>query len=164
MDQSPKIQNSGPVSVPERDFFWEKYVDRAMSKLKHFIRPQCLQKVDVGFCGDVNMSMGIAEIQINRTTPNPTCVCMWCGSKLETSECETCYSLIVGHKKGWCYFVIDHFQGKDYSVVFTVDGSFDHEKMCADVEKPIENDFIGPYVNRVSNFLTRPMGLKRKKC
>ena len=151
--------------VPERNFFWERYIDRAMSNMKSLIRPKCLQKVDVGFCGDVNMSIGILEIPIKRTVSNPKFVCMWCGSQLETLECESCYTFIIGHKKGWCYFVIDHFQGKDYSVVFTVDGGFDYEKMCNDLkETPIENDFVKPWVTRDLKFKARPMGLKRKKC
>ena len=151
--------------APERDFFWARYIDRALSHLKHLIKPKCLQKVDAGYCGDANMSIRIMEIQTNRAVSDPAYICMFCGSQLKTLECESCYTFIIGHKKGWCYFVIDHFEGKDYSIAFTVDDSFDYEKMCEELkESPIENDFVKPCVHRNLKFKARPMGLKRKKC
>ena len=163
MDPKTKQQNLCPIPEPVRKFFWDRHVDRALSKLANSIRPKNLQRLDVGFCGDVNLTMGIMDIQINRTVPDPVCICMWCGSALESAECLTCYPLVIGHKKGWCYFVIENFQGRDYSVVFTNNDSFNYEEMCADIGHPIENDYIGPYVARNLNVSARPMGIKRRK-
>ena len=107
--------------------------------------------------------MNITEIQINRTVPNPICLCMWCGSALESTECLSCYPTVIGHKMGWCYFVIENFQGNDYSVVFTNNDDFDYNEMCEDIGRTIENDYIGPYVARNLNVTTRPMGVKRQR-
>ena len=164
MDTKTGQQTLCPIPEPVRKFFWDRHVDRALSKMSDSIKPRAFQKLDVGFCGDVNLTMNVVEIEINRAVPNPICMCMWCGSGLESVECPTCYLAIVGHKMGWCYFVIENFYGTDYSVVFINEDDPDYNKMRRDVEQSIKNDHIGRYVARNLNVSTRPMGLKRKKC
>ena len=163
MDPKTGQRTMCPIPEPVRKFFWDRHIDRALSKLSCSIKPKKLRQFDVGLCGNANITMNIAEIQLNRTAPNPTRMCMWCGSALGSDDCPTCYPLVLGHKMGWCYFVVENFQGQDYSVAFTNNDDFDYEIMCAKIGYPIENDYVGPYVTRNLNIMTRPMGVKRKK-
>ena len=183
----PKTCQMTQCQIPEpiRKFFWDRYIDRALSKLARSIQPSNkpsvdpprFMKLDVGsgtrsvsgFCGNANITMNVAKIETNRSVPSPVCMCMCCGSALESSECPTCYPLIVGHKMGWCYFVVEHFKGQDYAVAFVNEGSFNYSEMYKDVSPDtgsdfctqFNNDFVGPYVARNLNVSTRPMGVKR---
>ena len=167
MDPKTKQETLCPIPEPIRKFFWDRYIDRALSKLARSIKPTAepprFIRMDLGFCGNANITMNVAEIETNRSVPDPVCMCMCCGSALESSECPTCYPLLVGHKMGWCYFIVAHFKGQDYAVTFTNEETFNYEAMCSDIGTQLDNDFVGPYVARNLNITTRPMGIRHKK-
>ena len=163
MNQRTKQLDQCQIPEHVRSFFWDRYIDRALSKLASTIDPSKFEKVDRGLCGDANITMAVSEIDVNRAVPDPVCLCMCCGSGLETSECPTCFTMLVGHKMGWCYFIVENFQGQDYAVTFVNDESFNYEVMCLDIGKRFEGEFIGPYIARNLNVSTKPMGFKRVK-
>ena len=163
MDTRTRQPTPCPIPEPVRKFFWDRYIDRALSRLANSFDPHKFQRVDTGFCGDANISMFITEIEVNRSVPDPVCLCRSCGSGLESSECPTCYTMLVGQKLGWCYFIIEHFNGQDYAVTFVKDETFNYEQMCQDIGRQFESDFVGPFVARNLNVVARPMGTKKRK-
>ena len=152
-----------PKKDPEYQFFWDRHVDRALSKLMNSFSND-LEKVEGGAKGDVNITMSVERIKINKSSEGVLGLCLSCGSTLTERECENCFTMMIGHKMGWCYFVIDHFRGKDYSVVFYNEAKFNFEELSADIGREFEIDIIGPYVTRGSDtFLVVSRVVKARK-
>ena len=165
MDSNANQQTESLIPEPVRKFFWDRHVDRALSKMAESIKPKQFRRIDVNFCGKTTIMMYVEKIQINRTVPNPVYLCMWCGSSIESDKCPTCYPNVIGHKMGWCYFVVEHFQGTDYAVVFTDIDNSGPDETCEEVGRKIEpSHYLGPHISRNLNLTAGFMGLKRKKC
>ena len=91
-------------------FFWKRHEHRAFSK----------------FCGkegEIKLSMFSKKIKIFRLPGKPQHLCMICGNHLYKRYCPNCTDLLDQDEKNNIYFVIDHFRGQDYKVVFYIDRS-----------------------------------------
>ena len=93
-------------SWPEENrFFWKRYEDRAFSKLD-------------GKEGVSQLKLFSQKIRISKFPGRPQHLCMVCGSHLRRRHCNNCTDLLDLHEKNKLYFVIDHFKGDNYKVIF----------------------------------------------
>ena len=103
---------------PEHNkFFWKRYEDRAYSKLD-------------GKGGLSHLKLSTQKIKITKYPGKPQHLCMICGSHLLRRYCKNCTELIDLYEKGKVYFVIDHFKGDDYTVVFFCDINHSKSKVA----------------------------------
>ena len=122
-------------------------MDRALSKLQKSFS-EGFKSVSGGLAGLANICMAAEKIKVNRSVKDALYLCMSCGNALTYQECENCFTFTVGNKMGWCYFVIDHYEGGDYKVIFCNHDKFNTEEMSKDIGRGFELDIIGPYVTK----------------
>ena len=133
------------MDPPHYKFFHDRHIDRALSKLQKSFS-QGFKSVKDGLAGVANVRMAAEKIKVNRSNKDAKYLCLSCGNALRDKECENCFVFSVGNKMGWCYFVIDHFEGDDYKVIFCNHDKFNEEEMSKDIGRGFELDIIGPYV------------------
>ena len=90
--------------APEVKFFWKRHKERALVNLKE------------APVGTVNISLRVDKFKIDKSIENPKCICQACGGHLPKGFCENCTEFMQMHNLGWVYFVVDHFEGDDYTV------------------------------------------------
>ena len=92
-------------------------MERAVSKLEGSFSSE-LQTVGNSLQGFVDLVLSVEKIKVDKSIEGPKYICQACGSHLSEKRCKNCYNLMMGHNLGMVYFVVDHFNGQDYSVVF----------------------------------------------
>ena len=98
---------------PAFRFFWERHEERALSKLKK--NPE----------GTVELALMADCFKVDKSVKDPKYICHTCGSHLAKRHCKNCSDLMEGHNNGSIYFVVDHFNGDDYNVVFLITKELD---------------------------------------
>ena len=108
--------------TPEFRFFWERHEERALSKLKK--NPE----------GPVELTLAVNRFKVDKSVKDPLYICHTCGSYLTKKYCKNCSDLMESHNKGSVYFVVEHFNGDDYKVVFWISKDLDDQKNIRDGE------------------------------
>ena len=93
---------------PEFRFFWKRHEERALSKLKE--NPK----------GTVELTMAVTRFKFDKYAEEPLYICHTCGGYLTEKYCKNCSDLMEGHNRGCIYFVVEHFNGHYYKVVFWI--------------------------------------------
>ena len=92
---------------PAFKFFWKSNEERAFAKLD-------------GTESSVYTTLAVNQIKVDKSIKNPIHLCQICGSHLPERFCKNCTELNMLDDMNLVYFVVDHFEGDDYTVVFLV--------------------------------------------
>ena len=89
-------------------FFWDRYHERDQWHLRK--NSESLPE----------LTMQIDSFKPAEMTPDSKVVCMICGGFLDKEYCKDCTNLAEGHNNHSVYFAVEHFNEKEYIIVFLI--------------------------------------------